>query len=345
MKKGLLSIPVYNQNYSISDVTNEVIKQVVNADKWGLNEAFFGEHITDRHEKITSSLLMVSALSKLTKNIKLGTLTTNLNFYKPAVVASLVSMADNLTQGRLMLGIGSGANMSDIEAIGLEDKNNHALTLEIESIIQKLLTNDNLIDIKTDNFKVSTKKFGSEELGLGFFNHLHNNRKDLDILMPALNKNSYNVKLCAKNKWSIVISNFCSDEIIENHIESYIKESPLGEDEAFKKIKLSKIIFANKLKDKGKTLVYSDKSPFMQVTDIIFKKLKKYNKHQCFGENINSSYEAGKQIILYGHPEEITSKIKSKYEKLSSIIYITVPITNNMDFDNSLEIFSKDVSI
>ena len=345
MKKGLFSIPVYNQDVSIYDVTNEVINQVVKADKWGLNEAFFGEHITDKHEKITSSLLMVSALSKLTQNIRLGTLTTNLNFYKPALVASLISMADNLTEGRLMLGIGSGANMSDIEAIGFEDKNNHALTLEIEGILQNLLTNNNLIDIQTENFKVSTKKFGNKELGLGYFNHLYNNRNNLDILMPALNENSYNVKLCAKNKWSIVISNFCSEEIIENHIENYIKHSPLSQDDAFKKIKLSKLIFANKLKDKGEELVYSDKSPFMQVTDIIFKKLKKYNKHQCFGKNINSSYEAGKQIILYGHPEEITDKIKSKYEKLSSIIYITVPLTKNKDFDNSLEIFSKDVSI
>ena len=72
-------------------------------------------------------------------------------------------------------------------------------------------------------------------MGLGFFNHLYNDRKDLDILMPALNKNSYNVKLCARNKWSIVISNFCCEEIIDNHIENYIKESPLNENEAFKK--------------------------------------------------------------------------------------------------------------
>ena len=51
---------------------------------------------------------MVSTLSKLTKNIKLGTLTTNLNFYNPSVAASLISMVDNLTKGRLILGIGSG---------------------------------------------------------------------------------------------------------------------------------------------------------------------------------------------------------------------------------------------
>ena len=48
-------------------VIDEIVSQVVEADKWGINEAFFGEHITDKHEKITSSLLMVSTLSKLQK--------------------------------------------------------------------------------------------------------------------------------------------------------------------------------------------------------------------------------------------------------------------------------------
>ena len=73
MNKDLLSIPVYSQEVTMSKIFDEVADQVVNGEKWGLNEAFFGEHITDRHEKITSSLLMVSALSRMTKKINLGT--------------------------------------------------------------------------------------------------------------------------------------------------------------------------------------------------------------------------------------------------------------------------------
>ena len=33
-------------------------------------------------------------------------------------------MVDNLTNGRLILGVGSGANMSDVEAIGNVGKDN-----------------------------------------------------------------------------------------------------------------------------------------------------------------------------------------------------------------------------
>ena len=154
MKKGIFSIPVYKKNISMDLVIDEIIGQTIKAEKWGLDEAFFGEHITDMHEKITSSLLMVSTLSRLTEKIKLGTLTTNLNFYKPAVIASMIAMADNLSKGRLMLGIGSGANMSDIESIGFAEKNNHSLMLEIEQILQKIFRSQKLVNIKSKNYKV-----------------------------------------------------------------------------------------------------------------------------------------------------------------------------------------------
>lgn len=345
MNKGLFSIPVYNQNVSMDKVIDEIVSQVVEADKWGVNEAFFGEHITDKHEKITSSLLMVSTLSKLTNKIKLGTLTTNLNFHNPAIVTSMISMADNLSRGRLVLGIGSGANMSDIESIGYAEKNNHDITLETEKIIQELLVSEKLVDIKGKYFEVSTKKFGNEDLGLGYFNGLYKNRNNLEIVMPALNENSYNVKLCAKNKWSIVISNFCSEEIIENHISNYLENSSLSEEEAYKKIRLSKLIFANEKKDGGEELVFSNNSPFMEVVSTLFKKLKKFNKHGCFGKNVNNPLEAAKSIVMYGNPDQISKKIENKYKKLSSIIYVTVPFTGNDNFDRSLEIFSKNVSV
>ena len=222
MNKGIFSIPVYKSSTNIQTVLDEVYNQVINADNWGINEAFFGEHITDKHEKIASSLTMIAALSKSTKKIKLGSLTTNLNFYKPAMAAALISMVDNLTNGRLILGVGSGANMSDVEAIGNIGKDNRAISLEILKLVKILLEKKTLINIKSKNFIISTQKFGNKKLGLGYFNGLYKRRKNLEIIMPALNKDSFNVKICAKNKWSIMISNFCSDDIIENHLEYYV---------------------------------------------------------------------------------------------------------------------------
>ena len=60
MHKGIFFIPVNDQNKKPDSLFDEVIEQTINAENWGLAEAFFGEHITDRHEKITSSLMMIS---------------------------------------------------------------------------------------------------------------------------------------------------------------------------------------------------------------------------------------------------------------------------------------------
>ena len=156
---------------------------------------------------------MVSAMSQITKKIKLGTLTTNLNFYEPSVLASLISMVDNLSEGRLLLGIGSGANQTDLESINSLEKENYKIMLESYQIIKKLLLSKNQVRLKSKNFYVSTKKTGNKYLGLGYFNNLYKNREDLEIIMPALNQGSYNVEICSKNCWSIVISNFCSEKL------------------------------------------------------------------------------------------------------------------------------------
>lgn len=348
MNKGILFIPVDKQNKESSKLFDEIVNQTLASEKWGLKEAFFGEHITDMHEKISSSIMMISALSKLTNKIKLGTLTTNLNFYKPAVIAAAISQADNLSKGRLILGVGSGANLSDLESIGMMNENNHKLMLESLEILNEIFfkKNKGFFQKKTDNYFVSTKQTFNKKLGLGSFNKLFKSRKNLEIVMPALNKNSYNVKLCAKNNWSIAISNFCSDDIVENHIESYLKHSRLKKKEALKRIKLTKLIYIQEKEDQIEDRLLSKNSPFLHVVNTIYTKLKTFNRHGCFGEGVNNSSIATKKTVLYGTTKTVKRKInyyKEKYGELGSIIYVNVPHSKNKFYNKSLELFSKHV--
>ena len=119
MNKGIFYIPVYNQEKKLSDITDEILTTIKYADKNNISEAFFGEHIADKHEKVSSSLMIAASLAFVTKKIKLGTLTTNLNFYHPSVLAAQIALIDNLSNGRLILGVGSGSNRSDVELNGL----------------------------------------------------------------------------------------------------------------------------------------------------------------------------------------------------------------------------------
>lgn len=346
MKKGIFYIPLYSQKKNFSEILDEIKETLLFADKKKFSEAYFGEHLTDKHEKITSSIMMVAAASSYTNYTKLGTLTTNLNFYPPAVSAAQISLADNMSKGRLMLGIGSGANNSDKEVVGKLSSNNYSIMLESYQIIKKILYKKNFSEYKSKNFNISVKKSKNKHLGLGYFNKLYKNRKNLEVVMPALGENSHNVKICAKNKWSIVISNFCSNEVIENHIENYLKFSSLRKADALKKIKLSKFIFVSEKKNIEKYL-FSKNSPYYKSIEIIYKKLKTYNKHQCFGNNVNNVVDAINNTVLFGNPKKIQDFIKNdiikKFGEISSLIYVSIPKSKEKIYNNSLKIFAEQV--
>jgi alkanesulfonate monooxygenase SsuD/methylene tetrahydromethanopterin reductase-like flavin-dependent oxidoreductase (luciferase family) len=60
---------------------------------------------------------LLSALAQRTKKIRLGTLVTNVNLRNPALLAKMSSTVDNISGGRLILGLGSGDRLSRNELI------------------------------------------------------------------------------------------------------------------------------------------------------------------------------------------------------------------------------------
>ena len=346
MSKGIFYIPCYPKKTKTHKVLDDIKKSITLCDKYNVEEAYFGEHIADKHEKVASSLMMAASVSQLTNKIKLGTLTTNLNFYHPSILAAQIAFLDNLSGGRLILGIGSGSNRSDVELNNLIEENNYFLTLEILKLTEKLLNSKDLVKINSKNFKISSKKYGNKILGLGYFDKLYKNRKNLEYIMPALNPNSRNVISCAKKGWGIVISNFCDEKVIENHILSYLKHTKLDKKQALKKIRVARFIFVTKNKE-DKKKVFNQNSPYMQVLRIIYKKLKKNKIIGCFGEN-NNLNKIAESLFVVGTPLEIKQKIlnlKKKYGKFKNLIYVHVPSSGNIIFDNSLKLFSKNVKL
>jgi hypothetical protein len=348
MNKGIFTIPIYPKNSTYSEILDETLHNTINAEINNISEVFFGEHLADRHEKIVSSLMMISQMSSVTKKIKLGTLTTNLNFYNPALLSGLISTADNMSKGRLILGIGSGSNQCDLEAQNLSNKNNFKLMIEELSIINKIFKSNNLPRIKTKNFLVSTKKYGNERLGLGYFNKLYKKRKNLEIVMPALNYNSKNVKVCAKNQWSIVISNFCKESIVENHIENYLKNSSLRRENALKKIRIAKMVFITQKKYDTEKYLLDRRSPYLQSIKTLYEKMKFFKREECLGEKNDNLDKIIKDLVIHGSVDDVNSQmlaLKKKYGDLKSLLYVTVPKSKQKIYNESLSFFYKNVRL
>jgi alkanesulfonate monooxygenase SsuD/methylene tetrahydromethanopterin reductase-like flavin-dependent oxidoreductase (luciferase family) len=145
---------------------------VLLADRLGYHDAFVGEHLTDRCENITNSLIFLATLIPQTKTIKLATGTSNLSHSHPALVAAHAAMFDHLARGRFIFGISPGALASDAEALGLSLSmaERDRLFAEAIDVILAIWAGEAPYDIALpgNRFKVSTAKTMIPDLGRGF---------------------------------------------------------------------------------------------------------------------------------------------------------------------------------
>src|SRR5262249_12226775 len=62
---------------------------------------------------------MLSALAEATRRVEIGTLVLNNSSHNPAILAKMATTADEVSHGRLILGIGAGWNEPEYQAFGL----------------------------------------------------------------------------------------------------------------------------------------------------------------------------------------------------------------------------------
>ena len=118
MELGLFAQPVHRPEKPWLQALNEDREAVILADQLGFSEAWIGEHFTTKVEQIPSPLMFMATLLRDAPSIRFATGVINLPYHNPVVVAAEVAQFDQLSGGRLILGIGPGGLMSDAELFG-----------------------------------------------------------------------------------------------------------------------------------------------------------------------------------------------------------------------------------
>ena len=121
---------------------SEVAEQTKLADELGYGIAWFAEHHFSNYCLCASPLMMVSHCAAITKNIRLGTAVLVLPLYNPARLVAEIAMADSLSNGRLMLGVGAGYQPYEFERFGLDLKQNLEMTEEFCEILDLALNRE-----------------------------------------------------------------------------------------------------------------------------------------------------------------------------------------------------------
>ncbi|HEX8306830.1 MAG TPA: LLM class flavin-dependent oxidoreductase [Allosphingosinicella sp.] len=108
------------------------------AERLGYSHAWVLEHHFTRYGLVGSALMHASFILGKTSRLKVGTAIQVLPLHHPVQVAEQVALIDQLSQGRLMLGVGRGTFRKDFEVFGADMGSSRQMTAESLDIIKSL---------------------------------------------------------------------------------------------------------------------------------------------------------------------------------------------------------------
>jgi len=137
-KLGLFNLMgLRDQNTSPLSVVRTTVDMVEMAEDLGFDIAWFAEHHFTNHSICPSALLMIANCAPRTQHIRLGSAVVALPFHNPIRLVQEIAFVDLLTQGRLVLGLGSGYQPLEFDRFGIDPATKHDRFLEMWDIIDQ----------------------------------------------------------------------------------------------------------------------------------------------------------------------------------------------------------------
>jgi F420-dependent oxidoreductase-like protein len=123
-----LGLQINNFNYGsgVADLFPTVVAQAQEADAAGFDSVFLMDHfyqlpgIGDPDEPMLEAYTALGALAATTQNVQLGTLVTGNTYRNPTLLAKNITTLDVISQGRAILGIGTGWFELEHDQLGYE---------------------------------------------------------------------------------------------------------------------------------------------------------------------------------------------------------------------------------
>ena len=155
MKFGIFLAPFHPPGENPTLALERDLELVQWLDALGFDEAWVGEHHSGGWETITSPEIFIAAAAERTRNIKLGTGVISLPYHHPLMVADRMVLLDHLTRGRVMMGVGPGAMVSDGHMMGIDYTTQRERMDESLGVILRLFTGTEPVTHHSDWFELN----------------------------------------------------------------------------------------------------------------------------------------------------------------------------------------------
>ncbi len=137
MRFGSFVFPVSKNPSEDHRVIDETLREIVACDRAGFHAVWLTEHHFDGVTAYADPVVFAAAVSQNTKRVKIGFAVLEMALHHPVRLAAQISLLDNLSNGRIIVGTGKGSSFNEYEYMGFGVKMDEArnMLLEAESLL------------------------------------------------------------------------------------------------------------------------------------------------------------------------------------------------------------------
>ena len=321
MKLGFFTMPIHPMHRDLTETLAEDRELAIVADQLGFTEGYYGEHVTDAAETITSSLMFIASLIDCTKNIHLGTGTINLPNTHPAAVAAQVAMIDHMMRGRFIMGVSPGGLLSDAEVFGNLDRDRTKMFVEAMNMILDIWSKEAPYKLEGEFWKITTERTIMPEIGQGLI-HKPFQRPHPPIVVTAVAPFSNGVTEAAARGWDPISANFLLPKWVKTHWPKYkIGCEKAGRQANSENWRIAKSIFvADNLKT-ARRYATDPSGPYYGYYNSIVTKLVKNGRAGLFKEDQSAPDSSVTienvldKLVIWGTPDKVIDELHAFREE------------------------------
>lgn len=120
MRFGTFHLAEAPEDLSPGEALAAELRQVALAEQLGFDSVWLAEHHFTSYCVVNDALSFASHVAAVTSTVRIGTAVSVLPLHHPVEVAERATLADVLSSGRLLLGVGRGYSATEFGAFGLD---------------------------------------------------------------------------------------------------------------------------------------------------------------------------------------------------------------------------------
>lgn len=126
-------------------IINDSLREAELCDELGYDAIWLAEHHFDGGCAYVDPITFASAIAARTQRIKIGFAVAQMALHHPIRFAEQIALIDNISQGRMIVGVGRGTayNFYEFRGYGIDPAEAHERLLEVERILVEAWTTEN----------------------------------------------------------------------------------------------------------------------------------------------------------------------------------------------------------